>query len=336
MIFQDFTKEGSIMENQSSPTLHNTTTLRLEAVPPYDFDLTIHKPGGWPLLTPFEIFEDHTLWTAMRMRSGEVIGLKLRSEGTIERPKILCEIYSGHKLGLSQRTELSETVSWMLNLKENLNKFYALARRDPLIKILVNDLYGMRNTKQPDLFPRLILAVTLQMAPISRSDQMMSLLIKEYGERTKFDNREVQYWPSPARIAETSVEELREKCKLGYRARSLKSIAETICKGFPSPGQLENMPPPEARAKLLALQGIGEYSADIVLPQIGLPLDVWSAKIFNLLLLRRAPQSPRKSIPRLKKIAEERWGIWKGYVFIYVLHDLQDLSKKLNVNLTQL
>ncbi len=325
-----------MIENHASSTVHDITNLRFEAVPPYDFDHTIHKPGGWPLLTPFEIFEDHTLWTAMRTRSGELMGLKLRSEGTIERPKILCEVYSCHKLRLSQRTELSETVSWMLKLKEDLSKFYALARRDPLIKILVNDLYGMRNTKQPDLFPRLILAVTLQMAPISRSDQMMSLLIKEYGERIKFDSREIQYWPSPERIAKASVEELREKCKLGYRAGSLKSIAETICKGFLGPRQLENMPPPEAKTRLMELKGIGEYSADIVLPQIGLPLDVWSAKIFNYLLLQRAPQSPRKSIPRLKKIAEERWGIWKGYVFIYVLHDLPNLSKKLKVNLTQL
>ena len=245
---------GSTIENRSSSTLHNRTTLRLEAVPPYDFDLTIHKPGGWPLLTPFEIFEDHTLWTAMRTRSGAIIGLKFRSEGTIEKPKILCEVHSDHNLGQSQRTELSETVSWMLNLKQDLNQFYALARRDRLIKILVNDLYGMRNTKQPDLFPRLILAVTLQMAPISRSDQMMSLLIKEYGEKAKFDNREIQYWPSPARIASASVEELREKCKLGYRAGSLKSIAETICKEFPGPQQLENMPPQEAKTKLMELK----------------------------------------------------------------------------------
>jgi DNA-3-methyladenine glycosylase II len=224
----------------------------------------------------------------------------------------------------------------MLNLKEDLSKFYALARRDPLIKILVSDLYGMRNTKQTELFPRLILAVTLQMAPISRSDQMMSFLIKEYGEEAKFDDREIQYWPSPARIANASVEELREKCKLGYRAGSLKSIAETICKRFPGPQELESMPPQEAKTKLMELKGIGEYSADIVLPQIGLPLDVWSAKIFNHLLLRKLPQSPRKAIPRLKKIAEERWGIWKGYVFIYVLHDLPNLSRKLKVDLTQL
>lgn len=288
------------------------------------------------MLTPFEISEKKILWTAMRTNSGEMLGLKLRSEGVVNNPKISCKVYSHRKLSPLERREIVETLSWMLNLKEDINQFYLLAQNDSLVKILVNDLYGMRNTKQPDLFPRLILAVTLQMAPISRSDQMMNLLIEEYGEKTRFDGKEIKYWPSPARIADVSVKELREKCKLGYRAHWLKSIAETICEGFPEPRQLEKMSPQEAKAKLRELEGIGEYSADIVLPQAGLPLDVWSAKIFSLLLLGKASQSPRKAIQELKKLAEEKWGIWRGYVFIYVLHDLKNLSRKLKLNLTQL
>ncbi len=288
------------------------------------------------MLTPLEIFEKGILWTAMRTNSGEMLGLKLRSEGVVNNPKISCKVYSHCKLRTPEKEEIIETLSWMLNLKEDINRFYVLAQKDSLVKMLVDDLYGMRNTKQPDLFPRLILAVTLQMAPISRSDQMMSLLIEEYGENTKFDGKEIKYWPSPTRIAKASVEELRRKCKVGYRARSLKSIAETVREGFPEPRQLEKMSPQEAKAKLMELEGIGEYSADIVLPQAGLPLDVWSAKIFSLLLLGKASQSPRKAIPELKKLAEQRWGIWRGYVFIYVLHDLNNLSRKLKLNLTEL
>lgn len=325
-----------MVSNRPSSTLENYTTMRLDAIPPYDFDLTIHKPGGWPLLTPFEIFENGTVWTAMRTTSGEMLGLKLRSEGVVNNSKISCKVYSHRKLRSPEKEEISKTLTWMLNLKEDINQFYVLAKKDSLVKILVNDLYGMRNTKQPDLFPRLILAVTLQMAPITRSDQMMSLLIEKYGENTKFDGKEIKYWPSPTRIADASEQELREKCKLGYRAHSLKSIAETIRKGFPEPRQLEKMPPQEAKAKLMELEGIGEYSADIVLPQAGLPLDVWSAKIFSLLLLGRGSQSPRKAIPELKNLAEQRWGIWRGYVFIYVLHDLKNLSRRLKLNLTEL
>jgi DNA-3-methyladenine glycosylase II len=312
-----------------------STILRLKAIPPYDFALTVRKPAGWSLLTPFEIFQKGTLWTAMRTMSGKVFGLKLESVGTVEKPEISCKAYSSQKLEPSERRELLKTITWTLNLREDITQFYALAEHDPLIKVLVKDLYGMRNTKQPDIFPRLILAVTLQMAPIRRSNQMMNLLIKEYGERIRFDAKEVLHWPSPERIANAEVRELEKRCKLGYRAKSLRGIAEAVRRGFPSLQQLEKMPAQETKAKLMELKGIGEYSADIVSPHPGFALDVWSAKIFSKLILGEETESPRDAIPKLKEIAEDRWGQWRGYVFFYVLHDLNNLSSRFNLNLTQ-
>jgi len=316
----------------SSKELLFSTTFKLGAVPPYDFLLTVRKPAGWSLLTSFETFEDGTLWTAVRMPSGEMYGLKLNSVGIVNKPEIFCRVYSRKKLGANEGRKLTNTVTWMLSLKEDIRPFYALAEHDLLVKSLVEDLYGMRRTKRPDIFPMLILAVTLQMAPITRSDQMMNLLIKEYGEKIAFDDKAVSYWPSPVKIAKAEVGELEEKCKLGYRAKILKGIAETIRKGFPTLRELEKMPAHEAKAKLMELKGIGEYSADIVSPHPGFALDIWSAKIFNMLLFGEKPESPRDIIPRLKKIAEDRWGKWRGYVFTYVLNDLNNLSRRFNLN----
>jgi DNA-3-methyladenine glycosylase II len=313
----------------------HSTILDFAAVPPYDFLLTVHKPGGWPFLTPEEIFEKGILWTVMRTPTGQVYGLKLKSIGTVEKPGIRCQLYSNHKLGEVEKTDLSHILEFTLNLNENLKEFYALARSDSLVSVLVKDRYGLRNTKSPDIFSRLILAVTLQMAPISRSDQMMKLLISEYGEKVKFDGKEIAYWPSAATIANAQVKDLERKCKLGYRAKSLKAIAEAVRKGFPSLQELMAMSPDEAKTKLMDLKGIGDYSADIVSPHFGFALDVWSAKIFSLLMLGKETENPREVIPKLKKTAEKRWGKWRGYIFIYVLHDLKNLSRKYNLRLTE-
>ena len=313
-----------------------STTFRLRAVPPYDLLLTVRKPARWSFLTPFEKFEDGTLWTGMRLTSGKIFGLKLRSEGTVERPRISCEVFSRKELRAEEEEALLNIITWMLSLEEDIREFYALAERDILVKSLVEDLYGMRRTKRPDIFPRLVLAVTLQMAPIRRSEQMMELLIKNYGVKIRFDSREVLYWPPPERIAKADARELEERCKLGYRAKSLKGIAEAVSKGFPTLRELERMTPEEAKARLMELRGIGEYSADIVSPHPGFALDVWSAKIFNMLLFGEEPKLPRSVILKLKKIAEERWGKWRGYVFIYVLNDLNNLSRRFNLDLTGL
>jgi len=313
-----------------------STAFKITATPPYSFSLTVHKPAGWWLSTPFEIFEDDILWTGVRLNSGEIFGLKLRSEGTVERAEILCTAFSNRKVNVAERKRLSETTAWILGANEDVREFYALSERDPLVEVLVEDLYGMRMTKTPDIFPRLVLAVTLQMAPIRRSEQMMNLLIKEYGEKIVFDDKEILYWPSPERIARAEVRELEARCKLGYRAEILKDIARIVYTGFPTLQELEKMSAEEAKAKLMELKGIGEYSADIVSPHPGFPLDTWSAKIFSALLFGEKTESPRNVIPKLKRIAEERWGKWRGYVFTYVLNDLDNLSRRFKLNLTEL
>jgi DNA-3-methyladenine glycosylase II len=285
-------------------------------------------------LTPGEIFEDGVLWTAMRWHSGEMFGLKLSSVGNLEEPEMRCELFSHEKLGQNKKEKLSDTVTWMLGVEEDVREFYSLAESDLIVKKLVKDLYGMHRTKRPDVFPMLLLAVTLQMAPIKRSDQMMTLLIENYGETISFDGKQVSYWPSPERIAKATVRQLEQKCKLGYRAKALKGIAQAIVRGFPTLRELEAMSPEEAKAKLMELKGIGEYSADIVSPHPGFALDVWSAKIFNTILLGEKTESPRDVIPNLKEIAEKRWGKWRGYVFTYVLNDLDRLSKRFNLNPT--
>jgi hypothetical protein len=44
--------------------LLNSFAFMMEPIPPYSFRLTIRKPAGWPLFTPFEVFEGRTLLTA--------------------------------------------------------------------------------------------------------------------------------------------------------------------------------------------------------------------------------------------------------------------------------
>jgi 3-methyladenine DNA glycosylase/8-oxoguanine DNA glycosylase len=192
----------------------------------------------------------------------------------------------------------------------------------------------MHTVAWPELFPALILAVTLQMAPMKRSNQMMDLLIRGFGENAVFDGKNVAYWPSTKKIAATLPKELQEKAKLGYRAKNLVAIAAALEAGFPTMDELYAMKTDEAKNALLSLFGIGSYSAELVMPGMGFPLDVWSAKIFGILFRGRVPEKPRSSIEELMKIGRERWGKWAGLAFVYILNDLPRLSKRVGVDLT--
>ncbi len=125
------------------------------------------------------------------------------------------------------------------------------------------------------------------------------------------------------------------KAKLGYRAKNLKTIAVALTQGFPSMDKLYSMKPEDAKKKLLTLRGIGEYSAELVMPRMGFPLDVWSSKIFSVLFYGKVPEKPRAVILSIKEAGQKRWGNWSGYAFVYILNDLPPVSKRLGIDLTK-
>jgi 3-methyladenine DNA glycosylase/8-oxoguanine DNA glycosylase len=86
----------------------------------------------------------------------------------------------------------------------------------------------------------------------------------------------------------------------------------------------------------MKLKGIGEYSAEIALPHTErFPVDQWSAKIFWSLFFPDRGIPPLKiAMKEVKRCAEERWKRWRGYAFIYVINDLNNLSKRFGVKLT--
>ena len=313
--------------------LEEAHSIEIEAVPPYSFELTLHKPAGWWWSTPDEDFENNTCWSATRFNN-ELLGLKLHSTGTTNKPQIHCAIYSKTKIGTSEKQQVTRMLKRSLKTEEDLTNFYKLSRKDPILNGVVKNLYGMHTVGWPELFPALILAVTLQMAPMKRSTQMMDLIMAKYGEEAIFDGKTIRYWPSAQSIAPKSVEELKSAAKLGYRAKNLTEIAKTLTQGFPSMDELYAMEPQEAKKKLLTLYGIGEYSAELVMPKMGFPLDVWSAKIFHVLFFGKEPSNPREAIPLLKEAAEKRWGNWSGCAFVYILNDLANLSKRVGTDLT--
>jgi 3-methyladenine DNA glycosylase/8-oxoguanine DNA glycosylase len=172
------------------------------------------------------------------------------------------------------------------------------------------------------------------MAPIKRSEQMMDLLVNHYGDTVSFDGKRVVLWPSPESIAKASIRDLQRKCKLGYRAKNLKAIARSLVKGFPDIEALAEMTPEDAKAKLMELHGIGEYSVGIVSPHPEFPVDSWSSRIFHTLFFGGNTKLPKDVIGKVREEAERRWGKWKGLAFIYVLNDLEGLSERFGVDFT--
>jgi DNA-3-methyladenine glycosylase II len=241
--------------------------------------------------------------------------------------KVQVVIYYSSVLLPEERTSLRSILWSGLGGEEDLAGFYRFAEKDPILSTTVKDLYGMRLGTVDDVFGRTILAILLQMAPMTRSDTMMSDLLRYFGTRIEFDDHEVILWPRPRDILAAGTRELREKAKLGYRADRLMKAAQYLAEHPLSLQDLAVLPEQEAIRQLTRIYGVGEYSAGIILGLSSLPLDVWSVVIMSELFLDHTPEYPREEIDEVVDALSRRWGKWKWFAFVYVVNDLEQLAK---------
>jgi len=309
-----------------------TSSFVITPTAPYDFKLTVKKPAGWSLFNAGEIYGDNTLWTATRLH-GRLIGMKLRSVGTVTKPRVNIAIFTAGGLRDGALTRLKESLPTLIGADQDLNDFYEMARMDDILRHTIEDLYGMHDTQTAYLFNSVVLSICLQMAKLDRSMKMLASINTAYGTSVSFDHKKIQVEPSAERIAVLNPGEFAKKCNLGYRAKYLVGAAKIIAKGFPDIHEIMSMPPNEAKRKLLELPGVGDYAADIINPHGGFPIDAWSVDIFGRLFFGREPDDAREAIEAVKEEGLRRWGKFAWMAFFYVAQDLGNLSKRLGIQL---
>jgi len=306
--------------------------LDIRPVPPYDFGLTVRKPAGWDLFTSEESYEGGVLWTGIRF-DGRPLGLKIYSRGSVERPRVAVEVYAAGRLATKEEARLSGAVGTCLGAEQDLKGFYDFAKKDTILKHVVEDLYGMHDTQGFSLFNAVILSICLQMARLKRSREMMDAIDRNYGEPIEFDGKRVLIQPTAERVARLDPLKFAKQCKLGYRAKYIVGSAKMIVAGFPEMHEIMTMPTDVAKERLLELPGIGDYAADIINPHAGFPIDAWSVDVFGLLFFGKEPDDRRAAIERVKQEGIRRWGLWSWLAFFYVAQDLKNLSKRLGIRL---
>ncbi|MGA2625529.1 MAG: hypothetical protein ABSF63_00520 [Candidatus Bathyarchaeia archaeon] len=302
-------------------------------VSPYCFKLTVKKPSGWSLFTPFEVYEKETLWSALHLND-ELVGVKLRSLGNTDHPHLRVDVFTKKYAAAAVRENLKDGLNDLLGVNEDLAPFYTLAKNDAILKYAIVDLYGMHDTFSSSLFARATLAILLQMTGIKRGNQMMNCVIVNYGQTAEFDGRRIRVWPTYGRISRLTAKELAKTCKVGYRAKRLVKLAKVMSSNSgPTLAELKALTREEAKRVLMELPGIGDYSADMINRPGGFPIDVWSATVFGKLFYGKEPENSRAAVEIVKREGIRRWGKWSWMAFFYVVQDLENLSRKLHTTL---
>jgi 3-methyladenine DNA glycosylase/8-oxoguanine DNA glycosylase len=281
--------------------------LTLPARQPFIFHHAV-RSHGWYQLAPFEYDEETGLLRyVLRLESGKVLALRMRAApGGVS-------VETDGKLTRAETDELSEAVTWMLGLDMDFSDFYAVAREEPKLAHVTEKACG-RVLRSATFFEDVLKTILTTNTLWAATKRMNLNLIEAYGDPEPASG--VKAFPTPAAIAASSPEALRETVRVGYRAPSIHELAERVASGELDLEAIKSssLPTLELRAELLKIKGIGPYAAANLLMILGrgdfIPVDSWALKIVS-----HEWYGGEAVTPGQVEAHFEKWGQFKGLAY---------------------
>jgi N-glycosylase/DNA lyase len=163
--------------------------------------------------------------------------------------------------------ELSRKLGRMFQLGIDTSEFVALSRSSQSHAWVETSGFG-RLLCGATLFEDVVKIIATTNTMWKQTVRMTELLVEKCGRRTKSGR---VAFPEPADVVRFSAEELQEDCRLGYRAKSIHTLATGILSG--SIDLLAMSDPKQSTEDLFAsyreLPGIGPYGAAHLLAMDG-------------------------------------------------------------------
>lgn len=164
---------------------------------------------------------------------------------------------------------LVEHVRRYLGVPFDLDGFAAFAATEPVLARLAGTLRGFRPPLVPDPFEGLVTSITAQQISLQAAFSIRNRLIAAFGVA----HGDAYAFPDRERLAEAGPEEL---VALGFSGRKAEYVVG-LARADLDLDALAVMPDDEVKAALVALPGIGEWTAEWFLARHLARPDAWPA-----------------------------------------------------------
>jgi len=280
----------------------------LSARPPFSLSAVIHS-HGWSRLAPFHHDpESGKLSYTNRLTTGRVVQMDIQEASDGVRVEIHDQFTE------DEENEIAQDVSWMLGLDQDFSEFYALAAEEPKLAQVADKAQG-RILRSPTLFEDVVKTILTTNTAWGGTIRMNAALIAQFGDLLPGEDAR-QAFPTPARLAASEEETLRESTRLGYRSPYILQLAREIDQGSRDLEALKSsaLSSEELRQELLSIKGVGNYAAANLLMLLGhydyLTIDSWALKMVSNEWYDGEPVKPADV-----EAVFERWGKWKGLAY---------------------
>ena len=292
---------------------------------PYDFDLTVGSMTFFQARHAADMFEDGILRRVLSLSSLSPTGLgnrsalvSVRSVGSVDAPRLAVEI-SGDGLTQADTDEALRIVRRMLATDADIASFYDMALADPHLAPLVGNMYGLRPTCAPTAFEALVLAILGQQISTHVARMLRNLIIETYGDRITIEGETLRSFPRPQTLADAGPDGLRAIKFSMRKAEYITGISQQIVSDELSLEAMRDLPDEEIVSGLLALRGVGAWTAHWMLIRAfgrpdGFPHgDLALQRMMGILVGDGAPMPPEDALAY-----SERWSPWRSWVTAYM------------------
>ncbi len=226
------------------------------------------------------------------------------------------------------KDEICHFVTEWFDLERDLMPFYQLLAKDDDLAYMVTDYHGLRLLGIPDLFEALCWSIIGQQINLSFAYRLKRRLTETYGYKQSYEEKDFYLFPKPEIIAKLTVEELRNMQFSTRKAEYLMEIARTFSEKILSKTMLEGFSTAEAIKALVAIRGIGEWTANYALMKSLKRLECVTygdVGLYNALnALKGLPKKPlRADLETFFKGFEK----WEAYTVFYFWRSLAVKNK---------
>jgi DNA-3-methyladenine glycosylase II len=150
--------------------------------------------------------------------------------------------------------ETRPVVRKLLGAEFDLDAFYVWARKDPVLRRLTKALAGFRPPLAPDPFETLVTSITAQQVSLYAAFAIRNRLIERYGRRIG----RAYTFPTAKQLRRASEDDLGA---LGFSRRKAEYVLGLAQEPIDL-SELASLPDEEVKQRLVAIRGIGEWTAE--------------------------------------------------------------------------
>ena len=296
--------------------------LTLQPTPPYDFRLTMEHLASFGTGARANIFEDDQYSRLLNVE-GVLLLAQVRSLGTVENPRLEVTVHGSELTDQTLQTA-QDSLTWILGGDTPLTKFYAAALDDPVLAPLVKQLYGLKISQTPTVFEAFVQSIFSQQIATNVARIIGSLLLERYGATMTHNGHTYYAFPTPAALLPEGIPGLRGIKLSNRKAEYILDVAAAIVDGSLDLEAMRHLPDEEAAKRLLALRGVGPWTAHWLLLRALGRMDAFPAGDLALrrIVSRLYLDGEELSVRQLEEFSE-RWSPWRSLYTTYLFAALR-------------